>query len=354
MKSRAGLTLIELLVVIAIVGLLVGIILPAVQSAREAARRTSCLNNLKQLGIALHNYESAEQVFPPAFPATPQRGYTPPTYPGYLWSWSVLAQLNPFLEQTAIANSMDVSLPMYDSPLVSTPNVLPQNQSACGKLVPLFLCPSDKGRPVSTAYGIQNLGPTNYAVCIGSGSGNDPILGTPWDADGSFRARDGIRARDIRDGTSRTAAMSESILGAGPENASGPAPSPPNGGPNVAYKYVVPPGTLPSDGDCASASLWNTQNLRGFMWASGELRCGSYNHYYTPNSPNYDCIGNVVDPSSEQFLTAVGFRAARSRHVRGVLVLMMDGSVRFVTDTVQDTVWQAAATRAGDESAGDL
>ncbi|NCY03537.1 MAG: DUF1559 domain-containing protein [Planctomycetia bacterium] len=341
----AGFTLVELLVVIAIIGTLVGLLLPAVQAAREAGRRSSCQNNMKQLGIALHNYDSARRTLPPAFPGDLKGAYA--AYPAYFHSWSVLAQLNSYLEQTTIANSMDVSLPMYDP--TNAYNIYPQNRTACATLVPLFLCPSDVGQPVSSAYGVTNMGPTNYAACIGTGTnGGVGPAGSPWNADGAFQAKIPLALAKITDGTSKTVAMAESILGAGTESASGAAP----GGPDTAYRYTAM-GTPVSDTNCAGASQWNYTNRRGFMWASGEIRCGTYNHYYTPNSSNHDCITNDMTPGPGQY-TAVGFRAARSKHTGGVNVLMVDGAVRYAADSVAAAVWQSIASRAGGETATDF
>lgn len=340
MSVRRAFTLVELLVVIAIIGTLVGLLLPAVQAAREAGRRSSCQNNMRQLGVSLHNYDSARKALPTAFPGDLKAPYA--AYPAYFHSWSALAQLNPYLEQTAIANSMDVSLPMYDP--AAGYAVFPQNRTACGTLVPLFLCPSDVGQPVSSAYGITNMGPTNYAVCIGSGTnGGVGPAGSPWNADGAFLAKVAVPLAKVLDGTSKTAALSESILGAGPESGTGAAP----GGPDTVYKYTAM-GTPVSEANCAGVSQWNYTNRRGFMWASGEIRCGSYNHYYTPNSASHDCVTNDMTPGPGQY-TAVGFRAARSKHGGGVNLLMCDGAVRFTADGVSQAIWQAVGTRAGGE-----
>jgi prepilin-type N-terminal cleavage/methylation domain-containing protein len=341
-RTRPAFTLIELLVVIAIIGVLISLLLPAVQKVREAAARAQCLNNLKQLGLAMHNYEGSYKKFPPSLSAT-----VPPAYagfPAYFFSWSALAQINPFLEQTNIYNTMDLTQPTYVPPAF---NISPQNQFAVQQLVPLFLCPSDQMQPVSSAYGVQNIGPTNYAVCIGSGTTNGGApFGSPWNADGMFRAQSGTRIAEVTDGLSSTAMISESSLGAGAESASGPPPA----DLQLVYAYVY--GQPLNDANCAAAFLWNLENRRGFMWASGEIRCASYNHYLPPNSPTCDCVTNDLTPGPGIY-TAVGFRAARSHHVQGVNLLLGDGSARFVSNAVSPAAWRAVGTRNGGEVISD-
>ena len=337
MTRRRAFTLIELLVVIAIIAILIGLLLPAVQKVREAAARIKCANNIKQLGLALHNYEGTTGKLPPLYPGTAPGS----TAFNYKYTWSVLAQLNPCLEQTAVHNTMDLNQPMYDA----ANQITTQNRFAVVQKVGIFLCPSDRGVPVSSAYGVTDMGPTNYVACHGSGvSGGG--YGSPINADGVFPAVTGVRVTDVTDGTSNTAAMSESILGDGAEV----SPTQP-GDETVAYKYLGYSGTLPTDAACAgNPASWNGYNWRGFMWASGEARCVSYNHYYPPNSKSFDCVAN--DPTMTYI--AVGYRAARSRHPGGANVLLADGSTRFVRNSVDATAWRAAGTRAGGEPVGDF
>jgi prepilin-type N-terminal cleavage/methylation domain-containing protein/prepilin-type processing-associated H-X9-DG protein len=344
MRKRPGFTLIELLVVIAIIAVLIGLLVPAVQKVRESANRAQCQNNLKQLGLAMHNYHGVYKRFPPAFKGDVPQAYT--GFPAYFFSWSALAYLNPYLEQTNIYNRMDLSQPIYVPP---TYNISLANQFAVQQVVPLFLCPSDQMMPVSSAYGVTNMGPTNYAVNVGTGTTNGGApYGSPWNSDGMFRAKIGTRIAEIRDGTSNTAMMSESLLGAGPENVMGAIP----GDPQLVYAYVQI-GMPVNDANCAGASTWNNANRRGFMWATGEMRCASYNHYLTPNSTTPDCVTNDLTPG-EGIYTAVGFRGARSWHDGGVNVVLGDGSVRFISQAIAPPTWRALATRAAGDLVGDL
>jgi prepilin-type N-terminal cleavage/methylation domain-containing protein len=338
--ERAAFSLVELLVVIAIIAVLMALLVPAVQRARESAARTSCGNNLMQIGIALHNYQGEHRSLPPAFPASPKPPYNL-IVPPYFDTWSVFAQLCPYLEQTTVYNKLNLNEPLYSLP---STNVYADNQFACGQLVPVFLCPSDSMQSVGAGYGVAKMGPVNYAACIGTGttSGGAPY-GSPWDADGLFRAKVTTKLKEVTDGLSNTVAFSESLIGSGPIVNSGPSP----GGPKSTYANVAPPLTPTA---CQNPTQWNVQNPRGYLWASGEIRCATYNHYFTPNPPDYDCMATLNTPGPQQY-TGIGLRAARSNHTGGVNVLIADGAVRFVDNAIDLTIWRAISTRSGDENA---
>jgi prepilin-type N-terminal cleavage/methylation domain-containing protein/prepilin-type processing-associated H-X9-DG protein len=331
-RHPAGFTLVELLVVIAIIGILIALLLPAVQAAREAGRRTQCLNNLKQLGIALQNYSDSFKVFPCGTISAVYGG--DPTVPQNFYRWSALALLTPQMEQSALHNLIDFNVPLYGGASQGY-QVFPVNVAAVSTIVPGFLCPSDKGQPVTNYLGVI-FGPTNYAANMGSGING----GTEFNTDGLFFLNSGIRFADIRDGTSTTAAFAESILG---ESTIG---SPPD--PNTIYAYLG--GTPITDANCAAATTFNVSDPRGFSWANGEPRCALYNHYYPPNHIRPDCVG--YDPL-QQF-TDTGWRTARSWHPSGVNSCFADGSVRFISNDVDLRIWKGISTRAGKEVITDF
>jgi prepilin-type N-terminal cleavage/methylation domain-containing protein len=338
LSRRRGFTLIELLVVIAIIAVLIALLLPAVQQAREAARRTQCKNNLKQLGLGLHNYDGSHTAFPPNLVPGGNFRYS-------AGNWGVLAYLSPYLDQANIYNAMNLNAPTYAA---SPPYAIadPGNAIAAALKIPLFLCPSDKASSLGDGYGVTSLGPANYCANQGSGvyaSGN----GSPYDSNGVMFANSRIRIADITDGTSNTAAMSESILGDGARSSFGPTAP---GTPQKTYGYLLTFQSSLDDASCSAPTAWNYTDLRQFLWYSGEIRNTAYNHYFTPNSKNYDCITNAQALG----YTAIGWKAARSMHVGGVHLLLCDGAVRFVSDNVDVNVWRALATRANGEVLGEF
>ncbi len=324
-----GFTLVELLVVIAIIGVLVALLLPAVQAAREAARRGQCSNNLRQIGLAAQNFYSVKNGFPSGWDSRPN-----PAASGSPWTfarWGRSRDLSPYLEQTNAVNLLDMTVPLYSATLaVST-----QNVNGVAMVVPDFLCPSDHGQVV-----LAGFGPTNYAACMGSSVNG----GSPVTTDGIFAINSQTNLKTVTDGSSKTALFSESRL------------APAQGGSGVndpQTQYVFYLGSPLTDTMCASTTNWsqNAQYPKGFGWVSGEFRCTSYNHYYGPNSNTRDCMGEQLagpgGPSAA--LVDFGWRAARSLHPGGVNLALADGSLQFITDTVDLFVWRALATRAGGE-----
>ena len=366
--KRYAFTLVELLVVIAIIGMLIALLIPAVQAAREAARRMQCTNHLKQLGLAVHNHESAQGVIPAAMTAKAVLPNFRTAFPQwasasvfpYYWSWSALAELSPFLEQTSIYNTMDLDYPTFEP--VDPYDITEPNRFAFSITVGLFLCPSDMRQPViDRVYGVDRPGATNYAFCVGTGTTrrSTPFGGSLWHTDGAFMARERLEFGAISDGLSNTVFASESVLGIGATNTTvRPTDSHAY---RLHYAWVDARGGTPlpsglTDAACNAATNWNRDYPRGFTWTTGEFRTGSYNHYMTPNSTTMDCVANEFDMAAlmagdmTTMNTSMGFRAARSWHTGGVNVLFGDGSVHFRSDTIALDVWRAAATREGGES----
>jgi prepilin-type N-terminal cleavage/methylation domain-containing protein/prepilin-type processing-associated H-X9-DG protein len=316
-RARRGFTLVELLVVIAIIGMLLALLLPAVQSAREAARRAQCSNNLKQLGLAMHNYESTFQVFPQGRNKYPQ-------------VVSALARLLPYVEQ---ANAFDLVDP---NGTLATGG---KNDLAAKTQLSVFVCPSDplKGQvPGSHYYG------TNYVACNGTGVIEDAsgtiTYPTIAGGNGAF-AQTPQRIAEILDGTSNTAAFSESLIGDGSPVASTPTLQ------QIGLVVLeVPGGSDPTPSACESGSgVWNVR--RGEQWINGHFGNTLYNHYYTPNpAGKWDC-GNGSHNKA--------LATARSYHPGGVQMLLCDGSVRFQDNSISLEVWRGVATRKGGEAVHD-
>ena len=332
MISRRGVTLIELLVVVAILATTIGLLLPAVQTARETARRSSCSNNLRQIGIAAANHESARGRFPVG--AESRQWDERPDFPHQFFRWSVLAHLAPYYEEEQLLRGLDLTVPLYIG--LSPGDIAPRNKPIVKLTVPLFLCPSDISMPVADLFG-----PTNYAGCTGTGIDG----GTPFATDGMFGINSRTRVRDVTDGRSKTVAFSESNLGSGPKATTARDGVQTDTG--YGFTFVTPL----TEAACSRPFYYNFTDLRGFSWANGEYRTTLYNHARQPNSESLDCLAALMTTADmAKMYAGYGWRAARSRHRGGVTVGMADGSVRFVADTVDAGAWKAAASIAGAEA----
>ncbi|MFO0951234.1 MAG: DUF1559 domain-containing protein [Isosphaeraceae bacterium] len=319
---RRGFTLIELLVVIAIIAVLIGLLLPAVQSAREAARRSQCINNLKQIGLALHNYLSVHETFPPVVVLPKGRTSQP---------WSGLSRLLPHLEQGNLYNAINWN---RDFEFTSNPTM-------SSTRVSVFMCPSevnDRARvtPAVTYY------PSNYAFNEGTWFIYDPA--TDKVGDGAFVPNRAFNSAGITDGLSNTLAMSENKAYQpnywDSQNPSALDVPPPTGVPGLV-PYVG--GTFDRNG--------HTE------WVEGDVHEVGFTTVFTPNfrvQVNVAGIAEDVDLTSMrdgESITLPTYAAvtARSYHPGLVSALMLDGSVRFIKNTVNLRVWRALGTRAGGE-----
>lgn len=338
-RSRPGFTLIELLVVIAIIAVLVALLLPAVQQAREAARRSQCRNNLKQFGIAIHNYEGSARCLPFG------KGQNYLALAGVTANyarWSVHSQLLPHLEQGNLYDSIDFKNPPDTPGMAGVIAFMPATTSPNGvNTVPsqvsisMFLCPSDMA-PSGT-------GQNNYCGNQGSwlcdrGTVQDPAATTnPTELNqGIFFYLSAVRFSDVIDGLSNTAFFSEKIRG--------------NGNPDFKsdlFKIGNQTSLAATYSTCMLSTPASTPltSKWGYSWVMGENCCTLYNHVATPNSPS--CAGL---PLTSGGMTDMAMQvSASSRHPGGVHVLMGDGSVKFASSSVDLTTWQVMATRNGRE-----
>jgi prepilin-type N-terminal cleavage/methylation domain-containing protein/prepilin-type processing-associated H-X9-DG protein len=346
MKRRCGFTLIELLVVIAIISVLIGLLVPAVQKVRAAAARTECANNLKQIGIALHNYQTDHKAFPfgkgPSYPA-PAPGYA---------RWSVHSQILPYIEQGAVYSTLSFSAPP-NTPGMAGPvvNFMPAYTNPGGVnagsslQVGTFLCPAD-GTPIGVTWPGQN----NYVGCVGAGEMCDDTESIPSTVDpsdtvllGTFYYLSNVKVTDISDGTSNTAIFSEHKRGGGAPNWRtamfiGAA----TGTDTLSSTYTACQSINPLT--ATPLSYW-----QGGSWAMGEMCCTLYNHVSGPNTITCAFLGFAGGMKNMPM-----DQPATSYHDGGVNVLMGDGAVRFVIDGVDLTTWRALGSRANGEMVGDF
>ena len=358
---RCAFTLVELLVVIAIIGILVALLLPAIQAARESARRSQCTNNLRQLGIAAHNYESAKKAFPYGRKRGTVTKADGSTDDLNVAAWGHLALILPYSEESAVHSLIDFS-------------VAPENNDAKKQKIAMFICPSDyptEDRMNAPACAQSNnnwldVGRTNYhgnggsdpGVTVNVGSAPTPPppessadLEAQWRElnNGIFVTNRAIKIRQITDGTSHTAMYAERVRGDA-DNLRVETPS---------DWFII---SVPNPSNPAASDVYNTclavnpavktgtqqWSCSGRNWVHGDYATSRYNHVMPPNG--YACslaAGGSLNaiPINEEG----GAHTASSRHSGGVNMVTADGSTHFVTNDIDHLVWSAIGSRNGSE-----
>lgn len=328
MGRRRGFTLVELLVVIAIIGVLVGLLLPAVQAAREAARRMSCSNNLKQIGLATHNYESSLQSLPAAWALTGDSSGD---------GWSIHARLLPYLEQSNLASDIDYAAG-YNNATVSINGG--GIQRLASMRVPTYLCPSE----VNDRLRLKDGNPYHYPLNYGCNEGRFFVY-NPANrdiGDGAFAPGRYLKFRDCVDGLSNTLAFAE-VKAYNPyfRNAAlGPGQTAP----------AAPADVCSLGGDFKS-------NSGHTEWVDGRVHQIGVTTTFPPNTEVVCNVGGQaydVDWTNQQEGKSTteptyAVVTSRSYHPGGVQVVMMDGSTRFISETLDRGIWQALSTRNGRE-----
>ncbi|MFO0925349.1 MAG: DUF1559 domain-containing protein [Pirellulales bacterium] len=331
---RTAFTLVELLVVIAIIGILVGLLLPAVQMAREAARRMSCSNNLKQIALGMHNYESANRKIPPSACINPLISSNA--------SWSIHGRLLPYVEQSVLYNQVDLSQNWSNFPVLSYFRV------------PIFVCPSDPKKDIPRDTGATGstsgifLYPTNYAFNLGTYFVYDPVTRTGGDGATHPNCRFGFES--FTDGTTNTIWAAEVHAWQAYTRNGGP--------PTIATPSTPAEVAVIADSGLKDRIFPDGTGTGRCEWTNGHSHHSGFTTTLTPNTKvafTYNGVLYNIDYNSRQEGTSTtrasyASLTSRSWHPGMVQVALMDGSVRNVNNSITLSVWRAMGTRAQGES----
>ena len=333
-RPSKAFTLVELLVVIAIVGILIALLLPGVQAAREAARRSVCSSNLRQLALAMHNFESGHK----RFPSSHHKTYKDVQEAG----WSAQARVLPFLEQGQAYEFIDFSQGYSDI-------TLPDGSPLSALPIPIYLCPSERNQHIRLDGGIPTYAPLSYGVNLGTWFVWDPA-GSGTGGNGTFYPNHGVSVREIPDGMSATLMLAE-VKTHNPYIRN-------TGTPSDESMPVNPEDVCTISGSQGSQFKANSGHTE---WPDGRAHQTGFTATFRPNTKvrcenggtTYDRVdfnswqeGKGGASNTEKTYAAV---TARSHHPGIVQVALMDGGVRQVTDDVDLAAWQAMATRNGGE-----
>jgi prepilin-type N-terminal cleavage/methylation domain-containing protein len=365
MRSRPGFTLIELLVVIAIIAILIALLLPAVQQAREAARRSQCRNNLKQIGLALHNYHDTFNRFVFRKGGT-SGGGNPVRNDGNYSRRSGMISLLPYLDQAPLLARIDACDPNWANGPVPPGGAAPWSAwQAYWSNIPALRCPTDPGTN-------NQRGNCNYAFSMGDYVGAANRDSTT--VNGLFARDTCYGTRDVTDGTSNTLAFSERVISAGTTGTGsfGRGTKP---GADIRESTLMSVASIQTNpGSCLAAAAaisankryTNVSNVKGrfsHIWQDGQPEIVAFLAVLAPNGPSCVNDGNTNADAAINLLTA------SSHHTGGVHCLMADGAVRFVSDSINTGnlgvanvlggpsphgIWGALGTKSGGEVVGDF
>lgn len=331
-RRQRGFTLVELLVVIAIIGILIGMLLPAVQQVREAARRAHCLNNVRQMILAVHGYESANSHFPPSFEI--ERATVLTSNNG---SWSIHGRILPYIEQANAYDSVDLSVSWSTQIATGVPTLR----------VPLYQCPSELHDRVRVdSSGNPRVYKQNYGFNFGSWLVYDPV--NDVQGDGPFYVNSETTFASIRDGSSNTLCVAEvKAFTSYIRNTTDPGSVPPTD-PNAFMGYT---GQLKL-GPVTNSNTGHTE------WCDGRVHHSGITTVYTPNTvvnyehdgQMYDIDFNSVQEGKKSDQATYAAITARSYHNGGLVMTgFMDGSATAISDNVDLSIWRALGTMQGGE-----